>query len=1042
MSEPKLISPMLDNFVMGDAMSSHHGICCYPAMPKDSNDKYIVKVISVPASQVQLDALLLTGAYQTQEQAREYFHSLAEEILQEVSVLGKLSGYEGFLPYQASQMVEMDRGVGYNIYLLSPYKRSLERFCKKNTVTHLHAVNLGLDLCASMAVCRKLGYLYLDLKPSNIFVSKDNEFRVGDLGFVALDSLKFASMPDKYRSSYTAPEIADAFSSLNTTVDIYAIGMILYQLYNDGKLPKVTQEPLDPPAYADYEMAEIILKACAYKPEDRWQDPIAMGEAIVSYMQRNGVNDVPIVAPIIIPAAEIPAVDPETPADGDEVRAEAAAPAEDETPADGDGAPAEAAPPADDAAPAEDETPADGEAAPAEGFEQIVLDDKAFTGGDDAGEDAAADGADGDTGDAASDDDLTDLGYLDDLESDDLPADDQLSIDPGYFGLSGETSDILAQADELLSHDVPQAVITTKPVEVPVPAPIFPAAEEPAAEGEAEDESPAAGEDKEAPPAPIVPAAEEEAGDENEDEDEEKPPREPIHIPVKKIVTTVLAVALLAGLIFGGYWFYTHYYLQTIEDITITGDENSLTVSITSDIDEALLQIVCTDTYGQRQVSPVENGTARFTDLNSNTLYTIQVEIEGFHQLNGKISGSYTTPSKINILSFSAITGSEDGSAVLRFTMEGMEPDVWTLNYSAEGEEMRSIPFSGHMVTVTGLTIGKEYTFTLSTEGGHYIVGQNTLNFVANDLTYAQDLTITSCSSNCLSATWAAPEGKTVGQWTVRCYNDSGYDQTLTTSDCYIVFPDVDCAKAYTVEVTAENMTVSSRTYVSADSITILNPTVQATTTSMQVEWDFEGTPPAGDWLLLYTINGGAYQEVTRTDETLVTISPVVPGGEYAFTLQTESGVTVFEASFTASVPEAETFTGYGVKASQMRFGMCLLEDVEKFTLKNWQNHPHKDNKYLTNEFAPGSQVAIPVRLKVQYNTSSNKITTLFVIRDAEQNIISTTTSTRTWTSMWYAFNCTLELPMLPEAPGEYTVEIYFNGQYVTILPFKVVANS
>ena len=63
MSEPKCISPLLDGFAIGKLMSSHNGVRCYPALKENSDNKYIVKIISVPASQVQLDALLLTGAY-------------------------------------------------------------------------------------------------------------------------------------------------------------------------------------------------------------------------------------------------------------------------------------------------------------------------------------------------------------------------------------------------------------------------------------------------------------------------------------------------------------------------------------------------------------------------------------------------------------------------------------------------------------------------------------------------------------------------------------------------------------------------------------------------------------------------------------------------------------------------------------------------------------------------------------------------------------------------------------------------------------------
>ena len=58
-------------------------------------------------------------------------------------------------------------------------------------------------------------------------------------------------------------------------------------------------EAFAPPIFADYEMSEIILKACNPNPEDRWQDPEEFRNALVSYMQRNGANDTPIVPPQI-----------------------------------------------------------------------------------------------------------------------------------------------------------------------------------------------------------------------------------------------------------------------------------------------------------------------------------------------------------------------------------------------------------------------------------------------------------------------------------------------------------------------------------------------------------------------------------------------------------------------------------------------------------------------------------------------------------------------------------------------------------------------
>jgi len=91
LSEPKLVSPLLDGFVMGNPMSSHDGIACHPAMKENTDEKYIVKIISVPASQVQLDALLLTGAHKDPAEAMDYFKDVADGILSEVEILNSLA---------------------------------------------------------------------------------------------------------------------------------------------------------------------------------------------------------------------------------------------------------------------------------------------------------------------------------------------------------------------------------------------------------------------------------------------------------------------------------------------------------------------------------------------------------------------------------------------------------------------------------------------------------------------------------------------------------------------------------------------------------------------------------------------------------------------------------------------------------------------------------------------------------------------------------------------------------------------------------------
>jgi len=79
LSEVKLISPLLDGFSVGNPISEHHGVRCCPAIKENTDKKYILKIISVPATQTQMDALLLTGAYKDPAAAMDYFFKGADQ---------------------------------------------------------------------------------------------------------------------------------------------------------------------------------------------------------------------------------------------------------------------------------------------------------------------------------------------------------------------------------------------------------------------------------------------------------------------------------------------------------------------------------------------------------------------------------------------------------------------------------------------------------------------------------------------------------------------------------------------------------------------------------------------------------------------------------------------------------------------------------------------------------------------------------------------------------------------------------------------------
>ena len=968
LSEPQLISPLLDGFVMGDPISSHDGICCCPAMHLETSSKYIVKIISVPASQKKLDALLLAGAFTDKESALTYFQELANDVTDEAALLHRLSRFEGFVSYENWQIVPMEDGTGFDIYLLGPFRPTLENLIKRNALTHLGAVNLGLDLCAALSVARRYGYIYADLQPSNIYICNEREYRIGDLGFISLSSLPYASLPDKYRSNYTPNEIADAYSALNETMDTYAVGMILYQAYNDGRLPPVSMQ-MQPPRYADAELSEIILKACSVNPSERWQEPMQMGQALISYLQRNSVNDVPIVPqpePEEAPVEDTPVVEDTEPST-DEIIAEV----------DGvlDAVPLMAV--AD-----EEDTAKQSEQLPSEDSDVEVADE------------------------------AVDADSSEDAQQGEISDEEAVIDEPAPSEEDDDVSDILAQADDLISHELPTPVIEVPEIELVIP-------EQPiASESELPAEAPVESEDT--------------SDDTSTEENAEG--EEPAKKPNRLLTIILVTISVIAALLLGSFLFYENYYLQVVNDIILSGSEGNLTVTLDTKIADEKLTVLCTDIYGNTMRRPVVNGTASFEGLKPGTSYTLQIRIAGFHKLLGETVETYTTAPQSVISNFVATTGPEDGSVILSFTVQGPNADQWKVSYQAPGEPARSVNFPGHMVTLTGLTVGKEYTFTIEPVQELYLSGTYTIKHIASNIIYAENLQILGIRNNALQIAWSAPAGVNVQSWTVRCYDGAGYDHTFTTKELTATFENIDPAASYTVEVTAAGMTIGTYKYLSANSITFQEILVEAPDRShLTVQWSYEGTAPEGGWLILYTVGNNTEQNVVKCDDTNGIITPMIPGAHYTISIQPANGVTVFGGTTEFDAPEAPAFSGYWVNAEDILFDMCITPDVQ-----NWDRYDVPDEDYTTS-FEVGSSASFVMHVTREYAASNDEIITLFVIRDREGKIISNATESRTWTEMWYRSYGKLTLPFLPEEPGDYTVWVYFNGTAVTNRSFEVI---
>ncbi len=941
MSEPKRISPLLDGFIVGETMSAHHGIRCCPALREETEERHIVKIISVPSSKTQLDALLLSGAYASKEQAQDYFRELAQGILDEVQLLEKLSRMEGFLPYQASQTIELPNCVGFLVCMRSPYQRTLEKQMRREPLTHLAAVNLGLDMCAALTAARRAGYLYADLKPSNIYCTENRGYCIGDLGFIPLSSLKYASLPEKYRSRYIAPEITDAYACLNDTLDIYALGLVLYQVYNNGELP--SDNPLPPPLYADYEMAEIILKACDPDPQKRWSDPAQMGQALVNYMQRNIVNNTSIVPPPV----EIPDFIEEEP-------------------------------------------------------EEFLSEDE-------------------------NEAEFAELMALipDEQPPENMPEPPVYAENAGEMadeGVTMEVAQMLAQADELLALELPEPVVAPDPIDVPIPPPIVPEAEieEPDEEPPAE---PAIEADELEPPVqdepdPEVP--EEEAVEAAEDDDKPEAAAKKKHIGLFLSIVAIVAVIVMS--IWGGHRYYYNEYIQTVDAITVEGSKNQITVMVVSEIEEGLLTAVCTDTYGNTLRSPIRNGVATFTGLNASTQYKVSLAISGKHKLTGPTTGSYTTAAETQVHNFAAITGVTDGSVKLSFTVSGPDSESWYMEYS-NGAATKTLEFRGHNVEVNGLTPGTDYTFRLTPKSELYLTGNCELTYTATKLILAQNLRLESYIGGTMSVVWDNPEGFDGVKWTIRCENDKGFEQTVTTDVPGVEFSGLDTGSAYVITVTAEGMSQSQSLAVGANPINITAITASPVADApwlVELTWEFNGIAPPAGWEIRYAAADMDSLTVTSLENSLRL--PLHPGLDCEFEIRPVHDGPGFGLSYSYEAPDALPFQGFG---ENITMTLHRIPQAETWTAE--------DLGEPVQQLYHGELGCLLLPVMQPYD--KEVVTATFVITGSDNELVSANSAGLLWLTDSV---CLLTVNDMPATLGSYTLSLYLDNQYVAQITFEI----
>jgi len=302
-----------------------------------------IKIITIPQSQSEIKNVMADGM--DKDSITAYFRGFVEELVGEFSLMSNLKGNSNVVSYEDHTVTQHTEGIGWDIIIRMELLSPLNDYILANKLTKNDVTQLGIDMCKALELCQKYNIIHRDIKPENIFVSINGDFKIGDFGIARTVEKTTSGLSKKGTYLYMAPEIYRG-NAYGSSVDMYSLGLVLYRLLNDNRNPFMPEYPapihhsdrekamakringaqIPLPKNADGRLAEIVLKACAYDPKDRYSSPMQMREELESILYSRGEasiiypqgDEAPIKPAEYIDESD-PVTDEETPVTDEEI---------------------------------------------------------------------------------------------------------------------------------------------------------------------------------------------------------------------------------------------------------------------------------------------------------------------------------------------------------------------------------------------------------------------------------------------------------------------------------------------------------------------------------------------------------------------------------------------------------------------------------------------------------------------------------------------------------------------------------------------------
>ena len=254
-----------------------------------------LKVVSRPVDDAEIEACYENGYDQASMKAS--YQEELQRYVKEYQLMKELQGQTNIVSCDDFAVVPRKDGIGGQIFIRMELLTPLKKATMQSMLSESEVIRLGKDICKALMLCEARHIIHRDIKPENILVSKFGDYKLGDFGVARVqDHTTNATKMGTH--GYAAPEVEHGHK-YGKEADIYSLGITLYWLLNNRRMPflnadesvkamknqealrrRYEGEKLPAPKNGSAKLKQVVLKACAYRPEDRYRSAQELYDAL------------------------------------------------------------------------------------------------------------------------------------------------------------------------------------------------------------------------------------------------------------------------------------------------------------------------------------------------------------------------------------------------------------------------------------------------------------------------------------------------------------------------------------------------------------------------------------------------------------------------------------------------------------------------------------------------------------------------------------------------------------------------------------------